>query len=993
MGHKQFRFRGVHLRPVSRRTEAEKYDIEICTNFLHHKTERVIVQKAIVDAQQSEEDALEAAEKAAYARDFGPTESTSLENRLQTHFRITVVSERFRFLNLVERYSIVFESLMGEFWDAKRLSTLRGPSCWKSYGTTGVAVRNLPPYRYFFRQFTLQLKSPEEWHMPTFQSSTLEQRYGDSLIGTGVVRSREAMNAKRLARFISESECTGQSISNVTSIRFDGLVNTTTSCVSSSSHHSSSRTSNIALFDDDRSSFRDGTLSRRTLVQQLNDTVSFGADGARSAIAKRSHQWASSADSKDPAEIQRHFLKCQVRLGKAAICFQQNFRRHLSRRMHRAWLRRHRAAICIGRLYRGYVSRVYVKEFRIVCTDAATALQSFRRAVLGRRYAHEYRVALTRACRRLQPIIRGFLCRTWTRMESEKRWAAMRIQRNVRGFLARAEFRRRLARRVFATRVVPAVLTIQCAWRGALARAKITSYRCETYHRQYVIRACCILQRYVRGFLGRCVAWRMRRREEAARDLQRIFRGGVARRLRRALLDRLLREHMAVRIQASVRRYLCARLRIEMREKSYFYDVLHPNAVRVQKLYRGHRCRKLLLQRRAKSKAARTVQGFWIAVLSRRRAMRDISRAMSVRRDECALLIQTSFRAYSARMRARTLHRVYTAKTFKGALKFQQQWRIYTARRQMRRIRQDLIKARHKIALKECTEDANEIVEEIAQLRKDCDFMRHIKRRVAQQMASLRKARNKMSQRIPDVEKEIEDLDADDERAGWMEALENEWTSLQQNVAMAKAEMEAKALQLEELNEKIEGCVLEIEELEFDLDECESQRMRSHCTMQQNELEESERDIEREWVRRVRKQKQIWGVRNQDLRRNVVLREFGRTNPPPDPSLNPLSMMSSVSYKDNRDRKARLSQWQREMKFRDRAVKWAATQANGSENPVWKETYGRATSNVLGLMKLVSFASAFKHRELDDSKMTKPCLVCGKANCACNFVPEKDSLF
>ena len=67
---------------------------------------------------------------------------------------------------------------------------------------------------------------------------------------------------------------------------------------------------------------------------------------------------------------------------------------------------------------------------------------------------------------------------------------------------------------------------------------------------------------------------------------------------------------------------------------------------------------------------------------------------------------------------------------------------------------------------------------------------------------------------------------------------------------------------------------MEIEELEMDLDECESQRMRFHC----HRVDEiyTEQQVRAIWRSRVRRQAQRWGVRNMDLRKSVIRRHLGK---------------------------------------------------------------------------------------------------------------------
>eukprot|EP00940_MAST-03C_sp_MAST-3C-sp2_P000333 g333.t1 len=785
MGHKKFVYRGVTKRPVSRRTPDAKYDVQICTHFLHHKTKKVAVQRSVVAAHTTQAKAKQAADDAAFARDFGPATTEPLETRLQTHFRITVVADAFRRMSMIERYGLVYEMLMREFWKPSRVfEPEKGPSRWLSFGTTGPRVRSLPPYRYFLRSFTLRLLTPDEWKPPSYESSTLAQKFGDSLIGTSRPNPAVTASAKDLVRLLRSENRGGGDGRNF-------LGNRTERSIGS---HLFSKTAKSTLASTASSDMSFSSTSHMALIQQLHDTASFGNDDERSTIAMRSHHWASTARTKDPAKLRNHFVQCQIQLGKAAVCFQRNYRRHLSRRMHRMWLRRQRAVICMQRVYRGYVSRVFC-------------------------------------------------------------------------------------------------------------------------------------------------------------------------------------------------------LKREMCERRYFFDVLLPKAILIQQAYRGHRCRRLLRERRMKDLAAETIQRFWRAILAKRSALRQLNVAVETLRRECATRLQTHFRAFLARTHVTTRRRILSAHAIDAALRIQQQWRMYKARLRVRRVRLKIMSVRHNVAVKECSEDADEIREEIAQLVSDKKFMTHMKKRILRHSSHLKKTREAMLKRIPDVEKEIDELDSDDERGGWMEALESEWTSLQQRVLMAKADLETKALNLADLNAKIDNCTLEIEELEFDLDECESQRLRSHWKMQLSEIEGVEDAVEREWIRRVAKQKQLWGVRNQDLRRIPVKREYGKHNPPPRPSLNPVSLLSSVSFKDNKKREMLLRQWQYEMKMRDRALEWSTTQANGSENPKLHETFNRATNNVLGLMKLVSFASAFEQRELGKSRVSEPCLTCGRANCICNYVPEEESLF
>ena len=129
-----------------------------------------------------------------------------------------------------------------------------------------------------------------------------------------------------------------------------------------------------------------------------------------------------------------------------------------------------------------------------------------------------------------------------------------------------------------------------------------------------------------------------------------------------------------------------------------------------------------------------------------------------------------------------------------------------------------------------------------------------------------------------------------------------------------------------------------------------------------------------------------------DLRKSVIRRHLGK-NEKRNPT-GALRLLSSISFQDNRKRQEMLRRWRQDMKAHDVKMKWERTKEKGSERKGWKDTYDRATKNVLGLLRLVTYANEYKKRELSDRERTSEmCFTCGKANCICNFVPEKDKLF
>ena len=386
-----------------------------------------------------------------------------------------------------------------------------------------------------------------------------------------------------------------------------------------------------------------------------------------------------------------------------------------------------------------------------------------------------------------------------------------------------------------------------------MARARYSIYKRSVQHQRRTVPSVKLLQRVTRGHLGRLVARSRRRLHKSALDIQRVWCGYQhGRRVARAMRQAIAKQNSALKIQSFVRKFLAECLRRELLERYAHRNVRVPATMLIQRVYRSHRTRVLLLQAKRRSDAANTMQRFWYNVLAKRQAMKDVNRAVETLREEAALRIQCFMRVYRSSERVTLVRRLQLAARLRGAMKIQSAWRVHVAKEKMKRVRLEFRRLRYETSIRECTEDATEILEEISHIQDDRKFVRRVQRRVHRQVETLRRNRKEMIRRIPDVEKEIDDLESDDERQGWMEALETEWSQLQHRERMCQEEIRGKRIQLAELDEKIESYDLEIEELEMDLDECESQRMRSQTQRRVDEIEDVEQEVRSVWRSRVR---------------------------------------------------------------------------------------------------------------------------------------------
>ena len=137
LGHAKFTFRGTTQRPVSRRGPSQNYDSWIYVDHKNERTNAYVLDKHFIGAFETEQEAMQAADAAANRRDVTVALRTPLENRLQTHYQVFIVSQHFENQSLECRYADVYQVLMNELWNSRRAAHTHGPhpTRWKKFGT------------------------------------------------------------------------------------------------------------------------------------------------------------------------------------------------------------------------------------------------------------------------------------------------------------------------------------------------------------------------------------------------------------------------------------------------------------------------------------------------------------------------------------------------------------------------------------------------------------------------------------------------------------------------------------------------------------------------------------------------------------------------------------------------------------------------------------------------------------------------------------------
>lgn len=296
-----------------------------------------------------------------------------------------------------------------------------------------------------------------------------------------------------------------------------------------------------------------------------------------------------------------------------------------------------KSVTCIARVMRGKLARMrhakILENMRIRQEAAINAIKK-RNALL-----HFSAFVLSKA-------LRVYCKRQAIRRHIVQRLAATNIQRIFRSFAAHTKFQ---IMKIHFKLVTSKAVFIQCAYRQHLAKRKVKLYQkleIVTKYLEYLkvvekkrileyrrIAASWIIARYYRAYRNRKAIKRMIywHRFELAVDIQRVFRGSIARKDYRQIIQaKELKElkdfKAAVVIQSMVRRHeamkalkLLKYLKIRRREKMYQqkldalskapnlknslqrylrnfmiskYDFYNSNAVQIQKIWRGYKKKK-----------------------------------------------------------------------------------------------------------------------------------------------------------------------------------------------------------------------------------------------------------------------------------------------------------------------------------------------------------------------------------------------------------------
>ena len=412
---------------------------------------------------------------------------------------------------------------------------------------------------------------------------------------------------------------------------------------------------------------------------------------------------------------------------------------------------------------------------------------------------------------------------------------------------------------------------IVSAIRGALCRSHYQGKLSRHIYQQITWRAQYLLQRTLRGYIGRQSARYAKMKQRSAVAIQRVLRGRTKFVWRSHI--RLLEQkaNSAVLLQGVARGYL-GRVYAQLKRNEAFRFRLSSIVVpRFQAYARQKSAVQIAAERRAKFQNSIKVQRAWRQLEKSWRA-RDEYHQKLLRMQECAMTRITSlFRGFLARnlclakRHAATGHRIKSARTILRA------WLRYQSAQQFSVLKNtwDIDRSARKLMIWHTLQ--NDIHFDMEDVRADIGDIRASRRWARKRIRSLREFISESQLRLPKVETQIGSVDASDIEQGWREALENEWERLTSQLTLAMEEKRLMKIHMGRCEAQLLELQLEYEEIETNIDEISVREQEEFELLRQLEIRRADVCSSAGWQKRVRRERTHWRVR--DVRARLLRRE------------------------------------------------------------------------------------------------------------------------
>lgn len=522
------------------------------------------------------------------------------------------------------------------------------------------------------------------------------------------------------------------------------------------------------------------------------------------------------------------------------------------------------------RSIRALYARRYVRLLRKLYPIAASRIQKCYRALRTRRRIAVWQKLSYYLTRKVLPKIKLFLKRCFESWIAKRKVSATKIQSVIAMYCAKLRRLQMEGERHFLPLPHMAAVKIQKIMRGRWGRESLAPRLEEMLKRKVDIPSATCIQRIMRAKIGRRIALRKRIERDAANVIQRRVQYFLYRCWRIKFQEERRNFQAARNIQRRYRGTLDRKITRRLARKIWYVKKFIPAIIKVQTWTRMFCAYREYTELRRRRIAACRIQKSYRYSIARAEAMRRWEESMRRRKDLVVAQMQKIVRGFQARKFYRRLARTMNGRRISAAKTILKAWvnfrnsRRFTVLIEEHRI-QTLSKkvVRLQAALQECTKDMEEINGDIMNSKKSIE-------KVKERIKKLTLFRIQSEIRIDNLKDNLKNITPEDFERGWAEAYDQEFTSLNQIMAMANNEMRCLQVKTNTLNGELLDLYLEKENCEIEQDELSMVEIETTESLRRAQVGRIERIITDYRNRLIRHERYRWRIASD--RRNVLNR-------------------------------------------------------------------------------------------------------------------------
>ena len=529
--------------------------------------------------------------------------------------------------------------------------------------------------------------------------------------------------------------------------------------------------------------------------------------------------------------------------------------------------RRSYAVLVIQRVIRGMYARRYARILRRLYPIAAMRIQRCYQSLLSRRRTAVWQTLTYRLTRAVLPKMKLFLKKCFLSWIAKRYASSVKIQSVIRMYSCKIKLYKR-AGEFYILGDMPdkAAIKIQKVMRGRWGRISLTPLIEAMLFEKVDIPCAICIQRIVRGKAGKLLVIKKRAERKAAIVIQKLIRRFLYRCWRIRLKQARLEYYSALQIQRVYRGRLDRELSSRLAKKRWYTTRFIPAVILVQTWCRMFVVRREYQDLRRRKKAATVIQRCYRYSISRAEALARWHASLARKRDLMVAQMQKIVRAFQARKLFKRLafasngKRILAAKTILRAwINFRNSKRFTTLLEEFRveMLGKKIIKLQSANVENEL--DRKEIHFDIHNIKKAIQ-------KTKDRIKSLDVFRIQAEVRLNTVAKELKNITTEDFERGWAEAYDQEYSSLNQMLAMANQEMRCLRVKLNKQNTELLELHLELESCEIEEDEIANREVEALEALRRAQVGIIERKLTDHKNRLIRREKCKWKIDSKRLK-------------------------------------------------------------------------------------------------------------------------------